>query len=229
MIEDGPPPRAADGEPIVPGRRIINETARGGAIVPDRDLRASVGDLQDRRDRELLERIARGSEESFVDLFRRYAPAAVGVARRVLAEDALADEAVQEVFASVWRRAGSYDPARGTVRSWLLSQVHHRAVDLVRREEAHRRRAFTMGLPTPDDPLDDVLEHDWAAARKRQVRRALAELPDDQRRVLELAYYGGMTQTQVAEAMRIPLGTVKSRTLAAMTKLRVSLSSAVES
>jgi len=232
MIKDGTAPRAPRGEPVDATHRIIHEaniTVRGGVIVPDPDARATVGDLQDRRDRELLERVARASEEAFVELFRRYAPAAVGVARRVLAEDALADEAVQEVFASVWRRAGSYDAARGTVRSWLLSQVHHRAVDLVRREEAHRRRAVNAASPALEDPLDDVLEHDWAAARKRQVRRALAELPDEQRRVLELAYYGGMTQTQVAESMQIPLGTVKSRTLAAMTKLRSALSGALES
>jgi RNA polymerase sigma factor (sigma-70 family) len=207
---------------------VATVCARGGIIVPEAEPIRSVGDLQDRRDRELLTRVAAGGEESFAELFRRYAAAASGVARRVLGEETLADEAVQEVFVSVWRRAAAYDPARGTVRSWLLSQVHHRAVDLVRREEAQRRRATNAVAPLLDDPLDDVLEQDWAAARKRQVRRALDQLSDDQRRVIELAYYGGLTQTQVAEAMRIPLGTVKSRTLAAMNRLRATLAGTAE-
>jgi RNA polymerase sigma-70 factor, ECF subfamily len=198
------------------------------AVITGHQSRAprGVSDLQDRRDRELLERIASGSEDSFVEFFRRYSPIAAGVAFRVLGDQTLAEEAVQEVFVSVWRRAGAYDPARGSVRSWLLAQVHHRAVDAVRREESERRRAAGAGLDVFDDPIDDVVQEDWMAARRTQVRRALRDLSDEQRRVLELAYYKGLTQSQVAAHMQIPLGTVKSRTLAAMTKLRTVLAGA---
>lgn len=183
----------------------------------------SLADLQDRRDRDLLDRIAGGSEDAFSELFRRYAPIAAGVAYRVLGDQTLAEEVVQEVFVGVWRRAGSFDPARGSVRSWLLAHAHHRAVDAVRREESERRRLAGAPMPAGDDPIDDVVEGDWLATRRSFVRHALAGLSDDQRRVLELAYYRGMTQTQVAETMGIPLGTVKSRTMAAMTKLRGAL------
>lgn len=185
-------------------------------------------DLQDRRDRDLLARIASGSEEAFSELFRRYAPAAGGIALRVVGDAAIAEEVVQEVMVSVWRRAGAYDPARGSVRSWLLAQAHHRAVDAVRREEANRRRASATAPESGDDPIDDVVEEGWLASRRTRVRAALASLSSDQRNVLELAYYGGLTQSQVAEAAGIPLGTVKSRTLAAMSKLRSVLGASLE-
>jgi RNA polymerase sigma-70 factor (ECF subfamily) len=187
-----------------------------------------VTDLQDRRDRDLLARIASGSEEAFSELFRRYAPAAGGIALRVVGDAAIAEEVVQEVMVSVWRRAGAYDPARGSVRSWLLAQAHHRAVDAVRREEANRRRASATAPESGDDPIDDVVEEGWLASRRTRVRAALASLSSDQRNVLELAYYGGLTQSQVAEAAGIPLGTVKSRTLAAMSKLRSVLGASLE-
>lgn len=188
--------------------------------------RAGLGDVQDRRDRDLIARTASGDERGFVELYRRYAPAAMGLAVRVLGDQALAEEVLQEVFVGVWRRAAFYDPARGSVRSWLLAQVHNRAVDVVRREEAERRRASTHAAPVPGDPsggLEGVIEEGWLAARRDQVRAAMRALPEEQRRVIELAYFDGLTQTEVSGAMSIPLGTVKSRTLAAMRRLRAAL------
>ncbi len=204
----------------------VGVATRKDPTIPGQDPAASrdVADLQDRRDRDVLSRIANGSEEAFSELFRRYAPAAGGIAMRVIGDAAMAEEVVQEVMVSVWRRAGGYDPARGSVRSWLLAQAHHRAVDVVRREEASRRRASALApMPAGDDPIEDVVEEGWLASRRARVRAALGELSHDQRRVLELAYYGGLTQSQVAHAAGIPLGTVKSRTLAAMNKLRSML------
>jgi RNA polymerase sigma factor (sigma-70 family) len=163
--------------------------------------------------------VAAGSEDAFVQLFRRYAAAACGLAHRVLGDAALAEEVLQEVFLSVWRRAGSYDPARGTVHSWLLTQVHHRAVDAVRRRQAARRRELTP-LPEPVEDVDRVVEEDWLAVRRAQVRAALARLSAEHRQVIELAYYGGLTQAEIAGRTGLPLGTVKSRTLAAMHRLR---------
>ena len=183
--------------------------------------RADLGDLQERRDRHALEAVARGDEEAFSELFRRYAPAALGLAYRILGDQALAEDVVQEVFVSVWRRAAAYDPLRGRVRTWLLTQVHHRAVDTVRREEAERRRANAPSAMPADQPtVDDVVEEDWIASRRTDVRAAMEMLPPDQRLMLQLAYFGGMTQSQVAESTGVPLGTVKSRTLTAMRRMR---------
>lgn len=167
-----------------------------------------------------------GSESAFADLFRRYGPVANGLAVRVLGDPALADEVLQEVFLSVWRLARNYDGARGSVRAWILAQVHHRAVDVVRREESARRRLSRQPVTSPDAEIDDVIEQSWIATRRAQVRRALSTLSNDQRTVLELAYYRGMTQTQIAEQANMPLGTVKSRTLSALRTLRAALGSA---
>lgn len=137
----------------------------------------------------------------------------------------MAEEVLQEVFLSVWRRAGAFDPARGSVRSWLFAQIHHRSVDVVRREEAEKRRSrATVEPDATEEDVEDVIEESWLSARREHVRSALTNLPDEQRRVIELAYYNGLTQTQVADAMGVPLGTVKSRTLAAMRRLRQALS-----
>lgn len=194
-----------------------------GTVESSREPRP-VSDLLERRDRDLIERTAAGDTDAFSELYRRYAPAAYGLAARVLGEASLAEEVLQEVFVSVWRRSSSYDPARGSLRSWVLAQIHHRAVDVVRREEAERRRSQAIVTDDrPEDPIGDVVEEGWLADRRALVREALVALPPDQRRVIELAYYGGLTQTQVASAMGIPLGTVKSRTLAAMRRLRAGL------
>lgn len=146
----------------------------------------------------------------------------------MLQDPSLAEEVVQEVFLSVWRAASSYDPARGSVRSWLLSQVHHRAVDAVRREDAQRRRTIRHGAGGGEDRLEDVIEEEWMASRRLQVRSTLESLSSEQRQVLELAYFDGLTQVQIASAIDVPLGTVKSRTLAGMHALRRALARSEE-
>jgi RNA polymerase sigma-70 factor, ECF subfamily len=171
-------------------------------------------------------RIAEGSSDGFRDLYRRYAPTAAGLAHRVIGDPVLAEEVSQDVFLSVWRSAAAYDAARGSVRSWLLTQVHHRAVDVIRHEDAERRRSLRQPQPVPVDPTEDVVEDEWLRARRGEIRLALRSISDEQREVLELAYFGGLTQTQIADRLGIPLGTVKSRTLAAMLKLRDTLSGA---
>jgi RNA polymerase sigma-70 factor (ECF subfamily) len=198
----------------------------GSEISGEPRRRTEVSDLQDRRDRELMGRIAQGSAEGFRDLYRRYASTANGLALRVIGDAALAEEVTQDVFLSVWRSAAAYDAARGSVRSWLLTQVHHRAVDIVRKEDAERRRSMREREPLPADPTDDVVEDAWLRARRNDIRAALGTISSEQRQVLDLAYFGGLTQTQIAERLGIPLGTVKSRTLTAMLKLREALSGA---
>lgn len=171
-------------------------------------------------------RIAEGSSDGFRDLYRRYAPTAAGLAHRVIGDPVLAEEVSQDVFLSVWRSAAAYDAARGSVRSWLLTQVHHRAVDVIRHEDAERRRALRQPEPIPVDPTEEVVEDEWLRVRRSEIRIALRTISDEQREVLELAYFGGLTQVEISEKLGIPLGTVKSRTLAAMLKLRNALSGA---
>lgn len=193
-----------------------------GRLQPQRgNADRSVADLNDRRDRALIEQIVAGDQPAYAALFREYGQAAYGLALKILNEQTLAEEVVQEVFLAVWRKAANHDPARGSVRSWLLMQIHHRAVDVVRREEAERRRLTANVLPDAGDhSVDDVVEEHWMAARRVQVRKALDVLPAEQRQVIELSYFRGMTQTQVAAELATPLGTVKSRTVAALHRLR---------
>jgi RNA polymerase sigma factor (sigma-70 family) len=200
-------------------------------LLADQDTRAPnpamVVDLTGPRDRELVERIATGDEDAFRGLFRRYAPTANALARRIVRQPFLAEEIVQEAFLAVWRNPEGYDERRGSVRSWLMGMVHHRAVDLVRREESQRRRAEEAGSSDAVIELEDVAERVvlevGAPEEQRAVRAALAELPTEQQQVIELMYFGGLSQSQIADRFGLPLGTVKSRTLLGMRRLRSAL------
>jgi len=177
-------------------------------------------------DLELHRRLSAGDREAFELLYRRYAPSALGLATRVTRQQALAEEVVQEAFLALWRAPEAYDPARGSFRSFFLSLVHHRAVDTVRREERLRnrtQRAQNLEPVRGEDVAEDVVEDAYLRVRREEVRNALGTLPPEQRQVIELAYFGGSTQAQIAEALGIPIGTVKTRTLAAMRKLRRAL------
>lgn len=180
----------------------------------------------DRPDLELHRRLATGGREAFEELYRRHSAAAYGLARRVTAQDALAQDVVADSFLALWRAPEAYDPARGPFRTFFLSLVHHRAVDTVRREERLRRRAervSNLELRTGEDVAEGVVEDAYVSERRKEVRDALETLPPEQRRVVELAYFGGYTQARIAVELGIPVGTVKTRTLAAMRKLRRAL------
>jgi len=187
---------------------------------------AVVIDLIEAHDKELVERVRRRDEEAFRSLFARYAPAAKALAQRIVRQAHLAEEIVQEAFLAVWKNPGGYDGERGSVRSWLMGTVHHRAVDLVRREEAHRRRAEHAVVDVREeqaDHADDVAVELDRPGEGALVRAALKGLPDEQREVIELMYFSGLSQSQIAERTGLPLGTVKSRTLLGMRRLRVAL------
>jgi RNA polymerase sigma-70 factor (ECF subfamily) len=181
---------------------------------------------EDRDDLELHRRISSRDRAAFDELYGRYARQAYGVALRVTAQDLIAQEVVQDAFLALWRAPEAFDPARGAFRSFFLSLVHHRAVDAVRREERLRRRterATNLEPATGEDPAEDVVEDAYLRVRRKEVRDALETLPAEQRQVLEMAYFGGLTQARIAEQLGIPIGTVKTRTLAAMRKLRATL------
>lgn len=187
---------------------------------------SSAAGLVEQADRDLLHGMVRRDEGSLRELYRRYGSLAFGLALRVTRDRTLAEDVVQDVFVAVWERAASFDDARGSVRSWLLTQVHHRAVDLVRRETSSRRRNLVLTLPDPDrEPVDTdrIVEEDWIAHRRTEVRAALSGLPAEQQQVLDLAYFQGCTQREIAERLSVPLGTVKSRTITGLRTLRARL------
>ncbi|MEJ2860118.1 sigma-70 family RNA polymerase sigma factor [Actinomycetospora flava] len=182
-------------------------------------------------DATLLERIGERSAEALAQLYDRFGRPAYSLARRICVDESLAEDVVQEVFLVVWRDPGRFDPARGAVSSWLLTLVHHRAVDAVRREATRRRRTAPAGSDGEDWNLPPGPGADQAALGAvvaGKVRDALTDLPPEQREALALAYFGGYTQREVASLVGVPLGTVKSRMFAGTQKLRTILGPHVE-
>jgi RNA polymerase sigma-70 factor (ECF subfamily) len=179
-------------------------------------------DVQDRRDDEVHHRLTLGDRGAFEQLYRRYSPAAFGLAYRVTGQETLAQDVVHDAFLALWKAPEAFDPARGSFRTFFLSLVHHRAVDTVRREERLRRRSLRMnpGAIEDEDVTEDVVEEAWLQDRRARAVAALGTLPPEQREVLELAYFGGYTQARISQELGIPLGTVKTRTLAALRKLQ---------
>src|SRR4051812_22925326 len=177
-------------------------------------------------DADLVRRIRAGDRTAVDDLYVRFRRPAFALARRILGDDGLAEDVLQDVFLSVWRDPAAYDRSRGSFASWLLAMVHHKAVDAVRREESQRRRQSRAGdelvLAAPTE-AHDVEAEAWTRVVSERVRLALAVLPTAQREALTLAYYGGYTQREVAALTGAPLGTVKTRMLAGMRRLKEEL------
>jgi RNA polymerase sigma-70 factor (ECF subfamily) len=177
-------------------------------------------------DADLLRRIAAGDAGAVDDLYERFRRPAFALARRILADDTLAEDVLQDVFLSVWRDPAAFDGLRGSFSSWLMAMVHHKAVDAVRREESQRRRQTLAGddlaLRAPMATYD-VEEQAESRSVAERVRAALGDLPVSQREALTLAYYGGYTQREVAALTGAPLGTVKTRMLAGMRRLKEGL------
>ena len=177
-------------------------------------------------DADVMRRIRAGDRTAIDDLYQRFRRPAFALARRILGDDVLAEDVLQDVFLSVWRDPAGFDRGRGSVASWLLAMVHHKAVDAVRREESQRRRQTLaqedMALSAPM-ATREVDEEAWSRVVAEQVRTALRALSSTQREALTLAYYGGYTQREVAALTGTPLGTVKTRMLAGMRRLRQEL------
>jgi RNA polymerase sigma-70 factor (ECF subfamily) len=191
---------------------------------PSGPLPLRVATVSDDADRAALERIARDELGALDELYERYKTMAYSIAYRITNDATLAEDVVQEAFLGVWRNATRYVQGRGSVKTWLLSIVHHRAIDAV------RRRRSTVDLPERDDApppalrLPDVWGEVSSNLDADEVRAALASLSDVQREALELAYFGGLTQTEIAERTGTPLGTVKSRMRLGLLAMREMLS-----
>ena len=183
-----------------------------------------VATVADDADRAALERIARDELGALDDLYERYKTMAYSIAYRITNDATLAEDVVQEAFLGVWRNAARYVEGRGSVKTWLLSIVHPRAIDAV------RRRRATVELPERDDapPPPMRLPDVWAEVSSNldadEVRAALAALTDVQREAIELAYFGGLTQVEIAQRTGTPLGTVKSRMRLGLLAMRKVLS-----
>lgn len=170
----------------------------------------------------LLGRIRAGDRDAFAALFDRHAPVVLGLLLRILGSRPEAEEVLQEVFLQAWRQAERYDPARATPRGWLVVLARSRALDLVRSRESRKRREAETGAAPDVAPVGTgSLEE---RERRLQVSSALGTLPSEQRRCIELAFFEGLTHTQIADRLDAPLGTVKSRIHLGMNKLRQVLS-----
>jgi RNA polymerase sigma-70 factor (ECF subfamily) len=168
-------------------------------------------------DEALVALAARSEQTALAELYDRYGRTAYGLALRVLRDQALAEDAVQEAFLTVWRTASRFMPERGKASTWILTLVHRRAVDAVRREQ--RRRADSLELA--DEPAVEGAEEDaFLRLQRERVQSALKHLPDAQREALELAYYGGFSQSELAERLGQPLGTIKSRMFGGLSRMR---------
>jgi len=178
--------------------------------------------LTEASDTALVLAVARYRQEALAETYRRHAGSVFALAKRVIGDPVLAEEVVQEVFLRLWNDPDKFDPARGSLRSYLLAQTHGRAVDLLRSEGSRRRREETEARQAAEAGYD--IEHEvWDLDLAEHVKKAVAVLPEDERRAIQLAYFGGHTYREVATMLDQPEGTVKSRIRAGLKRMRASL------
>lgn len=174
-------------------------------------------------DEALLDAIADGSAWAMESLYQRYSRILYSLAYRMVADHQVAEDLLQDAFIAVWRRATSFTPSAGAARSWLISILHHRTIDYLRRV---RRRAAIQEAPLEDIEFDETIatpdawEEAWRSVRSAQVREALMQIPTEQRLVIELAYFQGWTHSEIAEGTHTPLGTVKARMRLGLQRLK---------
>jgi RNA polymerase sigma factor (sigma-70 family) len=174
-------------------------------------------DLAHLSDEALVALVARADEGALAELYDRFGHVAYGLALRIIRDPALAEDAVQDAFLAAWRSAGRFVAERAKASTWLLTLVHRRAVDVVRREQPRR----TEPLETAPQPSANLTEDEaWLRLQRARVQEALRRLPDQQREAIELAYYGGFTQSELADRLGEPLGTIKSRMFSGLARLR---------
>ena len=182
-------------------------------------------DIRNLADEEAMQLVGDGNPRAFELIYDRHGGAAFSLAYRMVGNRVAAEDIIQEAFLSIWRSRMRYDQSRGSVRTWVLGIVHNRAIDALRRGSSHERRRET--LDGVEERFEAPVRTDVEAARReeaRSVRTALETLPDEQRRTIELAYFGGFSHSQIAELLDEPIGTVKGRMRLGLDKLRRQLS-----
>lgn len=189
-----------------------------------RPLPLRVATVADDADRSCLDRIAAGELHALDELYERYKTMAYSIAYRITHDSTLAEDVVQDAFLGAWRNAARYVAGRGSVKTWLLAIVHHRAIDAIRRRKPTSELPDVELVPPPQFQVPDVWAEVSAQLDADDVRRAIATLSDVQREAIELAYFGGLTQQEVAERTATPLGTVKSRMRLGLLAMRRVLS-----
>jgi RNA polymerase sigma factor (sigma-70 family) len=179
--------------------------------------------IDDFSDEALLNALAGGAVWAMEPLYRRYSHILYSLAYRMVADPQVAEDLIQDAFLSVWKRATSYSPQAGAVRSWLISILHHRTIDYLRTVRRHASLKETTWEEVEQDEstaVPDVWDEAWRSVQSSQVRAALMKLPTEQRMVIELAYFQGWTHTEIAAGCQIPLGTVKARMRLGLTRLK---------
>jgi RNA polymerase sigma-70 factor (ECF subfamily) len=182
-------------------------------------------DIRDLADEEVMQLVQSGNPRAFELLYDRHGGAAFSLAYRMVGNRVTAEDVTQEAFLSIWRSRLRYDQARGSVRTWVLGIVHNRAIDALRRSFVHDRRRETMEGVEERHEAPERTEVEAARREEaRSIRSALDTLPDEQRRTIELAYFGGFSHSQIAELLEEPIGTVKGRMRLGLDKMRRQLS-----
>lgn len=181
-------------------------------------------ELCDLADEELMQLVRRGEAGAFEVVYERHCSAAFSLAYRMCGSRAAAEDVVQEAFLSLWRSGARYDRARGSVRTWVLGIVHNRAIDSLRRSVVHdRRRASDEGIEERFEARERTEVEVGRRDEAQEIRQALQTLPTEQSRVIELAYFGGFTQSEIASMLDAPIGTVKGRMRLGLEKMRSQL------
>jgi RNA polymerase sigma-70 factor, ECF subfamily len=171
-------------------------------------------------DEDLMSLAEGGDAEAFAVLYDRHSRAAYSLAYRMMGEKQAAEDLVQEAFLKVWRSAGSYRTERGSVRTWILSIVHNRGIDQLRSLASRRRTQEKVEASAPRSQLSEAFAESWRNSQREQVREALKTLPEEQLKILELAYFSGYTHVEIAELLGLPLGTVKGRMRLGLKKMK---------
>jgi RNA polymerase sigma-70 factor, ECF subfamily len=195
------------------------------AVSREQGPHVQIEDLQRLADEDLMPLVERKDPDAFEIVYDRHGGAAYSLAYRIVGDRQVAEEVTQEAFLSVWRSGARFDRARGSVRTWLLGVVRNRAIDVLRRE-AGRAPTVSLeleGVPEQESRLEPTDSEALRREAGREVRSVLRELPEDQLKVVQLAYFGGLSHSEIAEVLGMPLGTVKGRMRLAMEKLRATL------
>ena len=198
--------------PVIPRTRrsrrilIVADRGREYLLLADEDLISLVHNAR--------------NPQAFATLYDRHARAAYSLAYRMMGEPQAAEDLVQDAFLKLWRSASSYRPERGSVRTWLLSIVHNRAIDQIRSSGSRRRMQEKVEASAPRFQPSEAFSESWRNVQREQVREALRSLPEEQLKVLELAYFSGYTHVEIAGMLGLPLGTVKGRMRLGLKKVK---------